>query len=283
MVDETRHIFKDNGKGGGNHPLYSIATEGYSKSGAPVRYQEKDMNVSYSCYQLAIFASRGSQSLPEDVLDRSIIMSLSKKPPGLKLAKGDDPSVIENGVQCGLFLRTAIQAAAPQLRIIARDTDWYQEENLDSRTADVWIPLFAIAELAGGTWPTMVRAAYAELGAKNSRNLPTRFQLQVDVLSFIHMTGCETTHIPCREMVDYLGQLGRQCYTWDGVPFTIRKFGLELKAAGVEGRAVHGKRFYSVTDEWMKQTDRLANPVIIDPEDPDNDWSALDEFMEEDD
>jgi hypothetical protein len=281
MVDETRHIFKENGKGGSQHPLYAIATEGYSKKGAPVKYQEKDMNVVYSCYQLAIFASRGNQSLPEDVIQRAITMPFSMKPEGMKLLSLDDPTVSSHGEQCGVFLRTAIQSAEKQLRIIARDTDWYEKEGFDNRAADIWIPLFTIAELAGGQWPSQVQAAYAELGARNSRNLPTTFQLQVDVLSFINMTGCEPTHIPCREMVDYLSELGRQCYTWDSVPFTIRKFGLELRTAGVEGRAVHGKRYYSVSDTWLKNADRLANPVVIDPEDPDNEWSALDEFFEQ--
>ena len=51
MIDETKHIFGENGKKGSQHPLYSILTEGYSKKGSPVRYQEKDLNVSYSCYQ----------------------------------------------------------------------------------------------------------------------------------------------------------------------------------------------------------------------------------------
>ena len=63
LVDETKHIFKENGKGGGQHPLYAIATEGYSRYGAPVKYQEKDMNVEYSCYQVAFLGGRG-EALP---------------------------------------------------------------------------------------------------------------------------------------------------------------------------------------------------------------------------
>ena len=200
MVDETKHIFRENGKGGSSHPLYAILTEGYSKAGAPVRYQEKDLNVSYSCYQLAILASRGNQSLPEDVLDRAIIMELSKKPDGMKLASLDDPTVASNGTQLGLFLRTAVQAAEQPLRIIARDTDWYEQAKLDSRTADVWTPLYALAELAGEQWPAQVAAAYAELGAKNSRNLPTRFQLQVDTLAYLNMTGEDAARFPARNL-----------------------------------------------------------------------------------
>jgi len=275
IVDETKHIFGDNGKKGSQHPLYAILTEGYSKTGAPVRYQEKDLNVSYSCYQVAFLASRGNQSLPEDVLDRAITLTMSRKPEGMKLVSTTDPTFVANGEQIGLFLRTAIQSAEQPLRIVARDTDWYGQAGLDNRTADVWIPLFALADLAGGQWPTMVSAAYAELGAKNARNLPTRFQIQVDVLSYLRMTGAEQEKIPARELLEYLGELGRQCYTWDGLPFTIRKFGVELKAAGVEGRPVHGKHYYRVSDSWLKTADRIANPVTVEAEDPENDWDLF--------
>lgn len=281
VVDETKHIFRENGKGGGQHPLYTILTEGYSKMGAPVRYQEKDLNISYSCYQLAVLASRGNQSLPEDVLDRAIKMKLSRKPEGMRLASITDPDVVANGIQYGQFLRTAIQAAESQVRVVAQTTDWYESYKLDNRTADIWISLFAIAELAGEQWPAQVQAAYAELGAKNSRNLPTAFQIQVDVLSFINMTGADPEKVPARELIDYLAELGRQCYSWDSLPFSIRKFGIELKAAGVEGRPVHGKHYYRVSDAWMKGADRVANPVTVETEDPDNEWSALDEFFSE--
>jgi hypothetical protein len=281
MCDETRHVFKDNGKGGGNHPLYTIGTEGYSKSGAPVRYQEKDMNVSYSCYQVMILASRSNQALPEDILERSIVMELARKPAGMKLGSVEDPTFLDNGGQCGLFLRSAIQAAVEQVKLTARNTDWYEKSGLDNRTADIWVSLFAIAEVAGGAWPSMVSAAYAELGAKNCRNLPTRFQIQVDVLSYIHMTGADQDKLPAREVIDYLAELGRKCYTWDGTPFTLRKFGIELKNAGVECRAVHGKRYYRVSDAWMKQADHLANPVTIEAADPENDWELFEkEFFE---
>ena len=57
-------------------------------------------------------------------------MELSKKPDGMKLASLDNPTVDANGVQIGLFLRTAIQSAEKELRIIARDTDWYAQANL---------------------------------------------------------------------------------------------------------------------------------------------------------
>lgn len=280
IVDESKHIFKENGKGGSGHPLYAIMTEGYSKTGAPITYQEKDVNVTYSCYQVAFTASRGSQSLPEDVLERAIRLELTQKPGGLKLAQVTDPDVVSNGEQVGAFLRTAIQAAYKQLKVLARDTDWYAIHKLDNRTSDVWAALFAIAELAGGQWPSLIASAYAELGSKTSRNLPTAYQLKVDVLSFIHSNGTDADRIPMRDLISYLMELGRSTYTWDDAPFTVKRFGMTLKTAGVVARKSNGEKFYAVSGDWLKQADKIANPAVIEAEDPENDWDVLDEFLD---
>lgn len=279
FIDETKHIFKENGKGGSSHPAYAILTEGYSKAGAPIKFQEKDMNAEYSCFQVAFTASRGPQALPEDVLQRAITLELARKPDGMQLGAVTDPSVAKNGRDIGLFLRTAVQSAEKPLRIIARDTDWYARAGLDNRTADVWAPLFAVAELAGAQWPALVSSAYAELGSKSSRNLPSAFQVKVDALSFLHSTGTDPEKIPARGLIDYLRELGRGTYTWDDAPFTIKRFGMELKTAGVEAYRSNGAVYYRVSDAWMKQADRIASPVSAEPEDPDNDWSALDDLL----
>lgn len=279
IVDETKHIFRENGKGGSNHPLYAILTEGYSKTGAPIKFQEKDVNTPYSCYQVAFLASRGNQALPEDVLQRAITLELSKKPDGMQLKNVTDPDVAANGEQVGKFLRTAVQAALKPLKIIVRDTDWYAEHRLDNRTADVWVPLFALAELAGGAWTEMVSAAYAELGSRTSRNLPAVFQLKVDALSYLRASGTDPDRIVARNLIEYLMELGRSAYTWDDAPFSIRKFGIELKSAGVASFKSHSTVYYCVSDEWVKQADRIANPVTTTVEDPENDWGILDDLV----
>ena len=280
LVDETKHIFGENGKRGGQHPLYAIATEGYSRYGAPVRYQEKDMNVSYSCYQVMFLGGRGEMSLPEDVLDRAIRLVMSKKPDGMQLERIGDPTIVANGQQAGAYLSASVRAAQDTLTLLARDTDWYAKAGLDSRMADIWIPLFTIAEAAGGPWPSLVQSAYAELGSKTSRNLPTLFQLKVDTLAFINGTGCEPHAIPAAELIGYLQELGRKSYNWDDVPFSLKRFGMTLKAAGLNAHKSNSVVYYQASEAWLKEADELANPVSVSLDDPENDWSVLDEFVE---
>lgn len=278
MVDETKHIFKENGKGGSQHPLYAILTEGYSRYGAPIKYQEKDVNHEYSCYQVAFVGGRGEMSIPEDVIDRSISLTMSKKPEGMQLERVGDPTIVANGSQAGNYLRSSVQAGFKHLQLLARDTDWYAKAQLDNRVADIWIPLFTIAEAAGGSWPSMVRAAYAELGSKTSRNLPTVFQLKVDTLAFIDSTGCEPYVIPAAGLIGYLQELGRKSYEWDGAPYTIKRFGMSLKGAGLTAHKSNSVVYYAVDGAWLKEAEDLAKPVFVDTADPENDWSVLEDL-----
>jgi hypothetical protein len=278
MVDETKHIFGENGKRGSGHPLYAILTEGYSRTGAPIKYQENGVNRSYSCFQVTFTASKG-MALPPDAVERGIVLELVKKPEGMKLNANTDPSVAANAEQVGAFLRAAVQAVYKPLKVTARDTDWWEAHGLDSRVADKWSPLFAIAKLAGGQWPALVAAAYAELGSKTSRNLPTALQLKVDVLSFVEQHGTDSDRMVARDLITYLMELGRSCYKWDDSPFTIKRFGMALQSAGVTAFKSNSTVYYRVATAWLKEADRIANPAKVELNDPENEWDALNELV----
>lgn len=276
MIDETKHIWGPTGKKDGG-PLYSIATDGYDKSGSPVTFQEKDENKSYSAYQVMFLAGRGERSLPEDVIDRCIRVTLVRKPDTVQLSPKEDPATIANGETVGAFLASAVRAAHPALKLRTRDADW-TAEGLDNRDADKWIPLFTIADEAGGAWPELVRSAYAELGSKSTRNLPPALQIKVDIYRYAEKRPGE--RIAARDLITHLSDLGRACYKFDGDPFSIRMWGLEIKRAGVQGIKTHGVAYYSVSDAWMKNVSRLANPVVSEPTDHENEWEALDDLFD---
>lgn len=275
IVDETKHIFGPTGTKGSQHPLYTIATEGYSADGAMVKFQVNDGNVAYSCYQVMFLAGRGERSLPEDVIDRSIRCILARKPDGMRLESLGSPQVQANGRQYGAFLRSSIMAGFDSLKVIVRTTDWYKQHKLDSRDADKWVILFAIAKLAGGKWPALVQAAYTELGTQTARSLPAQLQVIVDMLAFTQLRGTDRSRIPARDLIGYLQELGRSCYTYDGAPYTIKRFGMELKQAGVTGTHSNSTVWYSVSEKWLREAAQLANPATQDLADPENDWGVL--------
>jgi energy-coupling factor transporter ATP-binding protein EcfA2 len=278
IIDETKHIFGPTGKKDGG-PLYSILTDGYDKAGSPVTFQEKDENKSYSAYQVAFLAGRGERSLPEDVIDRCIRVTLAKKPENMRLADKNDPAIIANGETVGAFLASSVKAGFKNLRVIARDTDWHGIHGLTARDADKWVPLFAMAQLAGGNWPELVSAAYAELGSKNVRNLPPSLQIKVDIFRYIEQ-GNDPERVTARDLIEHLSELGRSCYKFDGDPFSIRMWGLTIKQAGAVGFKSNSTLYYQFSDLWVKQARTLANPVITEARDPENEWSSIDDLFE---
>ena len=54
---------------------------------------------------------------------------------------------------------------------------------------------------------------------------------------------------------------------------------MELYAAGVAGFKSNSTAYYQVTDDWLKAADRIANPVTVEIDDPENTWEALEEGL----
>lgn len=96
----------------------------------------------------------GIGHLPDTITDRSIIIQLRRKLPHETVAnlRHSDKSLLNNiQSQCARFAAdnlNAIRNACPKL-----------PSTLNDRAADSWEPLFAIADIAGNTWPQHARQA----------------------------------------------------------------------------------------------------------------------------
>lgn len=96
------------------------------------------------------------------VEERSVVVDVAKKPREVKLPRFDrrDP---EHRSRCE-SIRRACEAwgrdVAPEVAVY-RPTDLPDE--LDSRDLDMWEPMVAIADMAGGEWPARIRRALSVL------------------------------------------------------------------------------------------------------------------------
>jgi hypothetical protein len=103
----------------------------------------------FSCWCPKVMAAIGH--LPETLADRCIVIRMQRKTPGEECEKlrNLDGSVLRR--KCARFvLDNAKQIASARPSIPA---------DLNDRAADVWEPLFALAEIAGGDWPEKARMA----------------------------------------------------------------------------------------------------------------------------
>jgi hypothetical protein len=108
----------------------------------------------------AMAALAGIGSLPDTIEDRSVIVHLRRRAPGEKVApfriKKDVPQLRALGDRLGSWVGSHLSVlddAEPPMPV-------------EDRAADCWEPLVAVADLAGGEWPTRARRAAYVLTAE---------------------------------------------------------------------------------------------------------------------
>jgi hypothetical protein len=106
--------------------------------------------------------------LPDTIASRSIPIGLQRKRRGdrsvSKFLHHRDPALIEP-------VRDALVAWATEPVVAAlREADPEPAVGLSDRQDDVWRPLFSIADMAGGNWPDLARAAATELHAGDTES-----------------------------------------------------------------------------------------------------------------
>ena len=108
---------------------------------------------------MAVIAGIGS--MPDTIDDRAVVLTLRRKAPAEQVAKyrirRDKPKVTAVGDRLAAWVSAnadALGAAEPDM-----------PPGLNDRAEDVWESIVAVADLAGGEWPTRARKAALTLAA----------------------------------------------------------------------------------------------------------------------
>ena len=163
LLDESDAAF--NGDKEYAEVLRGVLNSGYERGGVSSICVRRGNEISYA--DLSTFCPKaiaGIGRLPDTVASRSIPIRLKRKAPGENVERmyrrdiGDVAEPIRQSLEnLAAFHSDRLSDARPQLPAELRD-----------RTADVWEPLFAVADLAGGDWPNRARAAASELSGRGS-------------------------------------------------------------------------------------------------------------------
>jgi hypothetical protein len=144
----------------GRDEMAGILNAGYRKGNAFVmrvseRKKPKDALARYSCWCPKVMAAIGR--LPETLADRCILITMQRKMPGEKCERLRELDGTAYQQRCAEFVQQhsdALAMARPEIPAVLND-----------RAADIWEPLLAIADLAGGTWPELARQAALKLSS----------------------------------------------------------------------------------------------------------------------
>ena len=163
LVDEADSFAR------GNEELRGILNSGHTRATAYViRNVKSDDDLTprkFSTWAAIAIACIGW--LPDTWLDRSVVISMKRKPRSRRVERfrrrntkvySQAESLAREISRWAADNRELIGAAEPQM-----------PDSLDDRAADNWEILIAMADLVGGTWPALARDAAVQLSANRER------------------------------------------------------------------------------------------------------------------
>lgn len=167
LLDETDAAFK--GDKEYSETLRGVLSSGYRLGGVASLCIKAAGNwdvVDYPVFCAKALAGIGD-SLPSTVRDRSVVIEMRRKRPEEITRRFKLREVKAEAEPVHQALNDWAMTAVPALEK-ARPTT---PEELDDRATDVWEPLMAIAEMAGGDWPERAREAAVTLSARADRDV----------------------------------------------------------------------------------------------------------------
>ncbi|MFD6414997.1 DUF3631 domain-containing protein [Streptomyces sp. NPDC060194] len=160
LFDEIDTVFGP--KAGDNEELRGFLNAGHRRSGVTYRCVGDGGNQTVVAFpSFTAVAVAGLGSLPDTILTRSVIIRMRRRARNEHVeafrARRDEAD--------GHKLREQLAAWAESVADRVRDAWPDMPDGITDRPADVWEPLLAVADAAGGTWPERARAACQELVA----------------------------------------------------------------------------------------------------------------------
>lgn len=175
LFDEVDSIFGPAARG--NEDLRGLINAGYRKGSRIGRCETikgQIVPVDYPTY--AAIALGGLKALPNTIMTRSVVLRMRKQPDGFAVEELD-PYCHEPVAQA---LCQELEAWAESVTDKARSIKPSLPAGLTNRNAEIWRPLIAVADLAGGHWPGLARKASIDAVASAKINDP-KYRLLADI------------------------------------------------------------------------------------------------------
>lgn len=158
LFDEVDTIFGP--KAGADEALRGFLNAGYRRTAGALRCVGEGSNQNAQIFNsYCAVAMAGLGSLPDTVLTRSVIIRMRKRAPNEKA----EPYRQRKHESQGHAVRDRLAKWADAVRDQVAGAWPEMPEGVTDRPADVWEPLLAVADAAGGQWPARARAACLEL------------------------------------------------------------------------------------------------------------------------
>lgn len=251
LIDEADAFFRT------HEELRGIINSGHTKTSA---YVIRTVGDDHDAKQFSTWGAKaiaGIGKMADTVMDRAVVLTLRRKLPNeeVERLRHSEPGLFET--LAGKLSRfgedhgATIGRARPSL-----------PGALNDRAQDNWEPLLAIADLAGGNWPSEARTAALAISGDGEGDLSTNEELLSDIRDIFNADDVDHFWLAdlrarlCADDTAPWATLSR------GGPISVRQLGKKLKGFGViaksirvSGRVDKGYERSQFEDAWRRYLD----------------------------
>ena len=268
LFDEVDAVFKGSAKDESAEALRGLINAGHRKGRMVPRcvgpHHEVRLFDTYAALALA-----GLGDLPDTVMDRSVIIRMRRRAPGEFVQSYREREHSPEGHE----LRQRLAEFAERVADDVRDAWPQMPDGVTDRPADVWEPLLAIAEVAGGSWPTRARMACLELcKVAVSREASLGVRLLADVRAVMGdaeaiSTGALLEALHALEEAPWAELRGRPLDA-RGLARLLKQYGVSsAKVRAAEGKPLQGYEREQLWDAWQRYLpESPEHPEQAEPE-----------------
>ncbi|GGU94461.1 hypothetical protein GCM10010260_31960 [Streptomyces filipinensis] len=262
LFDEIDTVFGP--KAGGNEEVRGFLNSGYRRGAKSLRCVGDGSNQSTEWFSsFCAVAMAGLGSLPDTILTRSVIIRMRKKAPNEKA----EPYRRRVHEKQGHALRDRLAEWAATVHDQVAEAWPEMPDGVSDRPADVWEPLLAVADAAGGHWPERARAACVELikAAQDGDEASLGVRLLTDLRDKVF---CGADRMPTAAILEVLHRLDDAPWADlndDGKPLTarglskllsqyVRPDNTPIRPRGIRVGSGTPKGYYAedLTDAWAR-------------------------------
>jgi Protein of unknown function (DUF3631) len=254
LVDEADTLFGSKKVAENNEDVRGILNAGHQRNRPYIRWDITTRTAEkYPTFAMACLASIGD--LPDTIMDRSVVIRMRRRAPGEKVApyrtRRDAPPLNELRDALHAWVRDhldELEKAVPKMP-------------LEDREGDTWEPLVAVADLAGGSWPSRARAAAETLtGAERTQEEETQ-AVGVQLLADLRDVFGTADALATRTILDRLHEIEESPWAdWNkgkglnarGLAGLLRAYGAKSKVVRIGEATPRGYERAALDDAWTR-------------------------------
>jgi hypothetical protein len=265
LFDEVDAIFGRSGKDDPSEDIRALLNAGYRRGAVILRCEGPSRNVvEFPVFAATALASKGD--LPDSVMSRSIIIRMRKRletePISKYRSRRDAPD--------GHRVRETLASWCSEVCGQVSGADPEMPDGMEDRMEDVWSPLLAIADAAGGHWPRTSRTACVELIKVVSAR---EVSVGVRLLGDLRETFGDSPSLTTESLLASLNDLDESPWRdLGGKPLDARRLARILRQYEItstkiksSGKPLQGYRREDLWDAWARY---LPLPQCAEPEEP---------------